>query len=74
MARTITCKLCRAAIRASVAAHNCPHGQPCRYLCGEDGLPVDWSTPECRLCRVADDAVEETRLLDDSWVEGHAND
>ena len=51
MARTIQCKICRGQVKASVAAHDCPHGNPCRFQIGDDGLPVDWSSPDCFDCR-----------------------
>ncbi|HHH28075.1 MAG TPA: hypothetical protein ENK57_06990 [Polyangiaceae bacterium] len=54
MARTRTCNLCGATVKQNVAAHECPHGSPCRYLTNEDGMPVDWRSPECASCRVGE--------------------
>lgn len=54
MARTRTCNLCGATVKQNVAAHDCPHGEACRYLTGEDGMPVDWRSPECESCRSAE--------------------
>ena len=51
MARTRTCHLCGATVKQNVAAHDCPHGVACRYLTGENGMPVDWRSPECAECR-----------------------
>ena len=69
MARMRRCKLCGADVKANVAAHVCPHGNPCRYHCNSDGMPTDWESPECDVCR---GVAEEPRqmileLTDDEW-------
>ncbi|MCA9624015.1 MAG: hypothetical protein KC731_33560 [Myxococcales bacterium] len=51
--RTRTCNLCGATIKQNVAAHRCPHGRACRYLTGDHGMPVDWTSPECPDCRTS---------------------
>lgn len=51
MARTSKCKLCGGGLDAGVAAHACPHGNWCRYLCDEGDMPIDWMTPECDACK-----------------------
>ncbi len=51
MSRTRSCSLCGGRIKQNVAAHDCPHGQACRYLTGDDGMPVDWQSPACGQCR-----------------------
>ncbi len=53
MAKSRSCKLCRAELRPSVAAHTCPHGEPCRYSVDDDGRVIDWETPQCSSCRPA---------------------
>lgn len=65
MARMRTCKLCGAAVKANVAAHDCPHGNTCRYLCGDDDLPVDWETPECPRCQSGAEDEDEDSGDDD---------
>jgi hypothetical protein len=50
MAKQRSCTLCSVRVGLNVAAHACPHGQPCRYRCNEDGAVLDWKTPECDLC------------------------
>lgn len=54
MARTRTCNLCGATVKQNVAAHDCPHGKPCRYLTNADGMPADWRSPECGSCRTSE--------------------
>lgn len=63
MGRTRQCRLCAAEVKVTVAAHDCPHDNPCRYLCGADGLPVDWVSPECDHCRKASVAVARQLTL-----------
>jgi hypothetical protein len=53
MATMRQCALCGETIKQNVAAHDCPHGQPCRYLANADGMPADWSRPACSDCRGA---------------------
>ena len=72
MVRTRTCPLCGASIKQSVAAHECPHGTACTYLCGADDMPVDWSTPKCGECRQrrpALRALPDMKLTDKAWTE-----
>ena len=51
MGRMRTCALCGASIKQNVAAHDCPHGLPCRYAVDDNNMPTDWSTPACETCR-----------------------
>jgi hypothetical protein len=37
-------------VKQNIAAHDCPHGEPCRYRLGDDGMPVDWNSPQCDNC------------------------
>ena len=56
----------------SVAAHDCPHGTACTYLCGSDDMPVDWNTPKCGDCRQqrpALRALPDMKLTDKAWTE-----
>jgi hypothetical protein len=50
MGKTRTCPLCGAMVNQNVAAHQCPHGRPCRYRVGANGMPTDWTSPECGDC------------------------
>ena len=52
-ARQRSCKLCGGQVAQNVAAHDCPHGCPCRYRLREDGAVLDWQTPECDECEKA---------------------
>lgn len=61
MAKLRACPLCGLSIDQNVAAHPCSHGNACRYLCRDDGLPVDWRSPECDTCRVAGRNVARTQ-------------
>ncbi len=57
MAKSRSCKLCHTALKQSVAAHTCPHGQPCRYHTDDSGNVVDWQSPQCASCRIASPAT-----------------
>jgi hypothetical protein len=63
MARTRQCRLCGADVKVTVAAHVCPHENPCRYLCGTDGLPIDWASPECDDCRAGTTSIAKQLML-----------
>lgn len=51
MRKVRSCALCGAAIGQNVAAHTCPHGEPCHYALDAEGLPIDWRTPSCVECQ-----------------------
>ncbi len=46
--------MCDAHVPQNVAAHDCPHGTPCRYRLCPNGSVLDWQTPECAECEGAD--------------------
>ncbi len=72
MAKTRTCPLCGATVKQNVAAHDCPHGHPCRYRVGEGGMPVDWCSPECDECpqpRRTLRLATDMSLTDKAWHE-----
>ncbi len=72
MAKTRTCQLCGATVNQNVAAHSCPHGRPCRYQVGGDGMPTDWCSPECGDCpqpRRALRLATGVSLTDKAWQE-----
>lgn len=74
MARTRQCRLCGADVKVTVAAHECPHGNACRYHCGADGLPTDWKSPECDACRGADTGARQLTLVRDEDAEDWPDD
>jgi hypothetical protein len=70
MVRKRVCQLCGANIGQNVAAHDCPHGVPCTYRCGPDGLPIDWRTPACGDCCQKGPmlrALPDMQLTDKAW-------
>jgi len=51
MGKLRACALCGATIGQNIAAHPCPHGEPCHYALDGEGLPIDWRTPSCIECQ-----------------------
>lgn len=51
MAHEVQCKLCGQLLSSCYGAHECPHGELCRFKVGSDHLPLDWKTLECPKCK-----------------------
>ena len=45
--------MCGEQVPQNVAAHLCPHDEPCRFRLRDDGSVFDWETPHCDQCEKA---------------------